>query len=506
MTLTLSFAKTPKPKTDTAVICVFDKKKLDAAGEDLNKKTKGFIADALDGNTSFDGKPGQVFRITLPRGNGFRQVILLGAGAPGKLDDVAAETLGGHLYPALAAAGSTRAALFTPHHKDTPLKSPDLAANIAFGVRLRAYAFMKYKTLKKKENAKATLGDITFITAAKDAAAKSFKARDAVAQGVYLARDVMNEPPNVLYPGSYAAIISKHLKSLGVEIEILDHKKMEKMGFGAHLCVGIGSARPPCVVIMRWMGAGKSSKKAPLAFVGKGVTFDTGGISIKPAAGMEDMKMDMGGSAAVVGLMKSLALRKAKVNVVGIVGLAENMPSDRAVRPGDIVTSLSGQTVEVFNTDAEGRLVLCDALTYVQRTYKPSHVIDLATLTGAIMVALGMEYCGAFVNNDKLWTQLESASKATGEKLWRMPLDEAYRRAMDGVLSDVNNMGNAGRYGGACTAAGFLERFIEPGTPWAHLDIAGKMMQTKDMPSGPKGGAGFGVKLLNQLVADYFEG
>jgi leucyl aminopeptidase len=266
----------------------------------------------------------------------------------------------------------------------------------------------------------------------------------------------------------------------------------------------MGSIRPPRVVIMRWNGTGKKTGSKPLAFVGKGVTFDTGGISIKPAAGMEEMKMDMGGSAAVVGLIRALAKSKAKVDVVGVIGLAENMPSDRAYRPSDIITSLSGKTIEVLNTDAEGRLVLCDALTYVQDTYKPRMIIDLATLTGAIMVALGYEYAGAFVNDEKLWGQLETASKASGEKLWRMPLDQSYRDEMTNNITDLKNLGNLGRYGGACSAAGFLEHFIEDGTPWAHIDIAGTAWIKGDKPTVPRGGTGYGVRLLYRLVLDNY--
>lgn len=503
MTLTVSFAKTPRTRFDTAVIGVYEKKKFDSAGAAIDRKAEGYPAAIMDRNPSFEGKNGQILRYTVPKGNGPRQVILLGLGAPGKLDALALETLGGVLYPALIAAGAETVLLHVPRHGDMPLKADRAAAAMAYGLKLRAYCFSKYKSGADKKKAEGSLKHLIVETPGHAAATKLFKELGAVAAGVYLARDVMNEPPNVLYPESYAKIIQRELKPLGVKVEVLDWRKMQKIGFGAHLAIGMGSARKPCVVVMRWNGGSK--KQPPIAFVGKGVTFDTGGISIKPGAGMEDMKMDMGGSAAVVGAMKAIAGRKAKVNVTAIVGLAENMPSHNACRPGDIVTSLSGKTVEIFNTDAEGRLVLCDALTYVQRTDKPSHIIDVATLTGAIMVALGNEYCGVFANNDKLWHHLEAASKATGEKVWRMPLDEAYRRAMDGILSDLNNMGNAGRMGGACTAAGFLERFIDGPTPWAHIDIAGKMMQSKDLPSGPKGGAGFGVKLLNRLVADYFE-
>jgi leucyl aminopeptidase len=503
MTLTFSFVRQAPASGDTAVLCFSDRKKLDPAGEAFDRKTGGLIEQAIAHAAGFDGKTGQTLRVALPRGTGYKHAVILGIGQPAKLDDLAAETLGGHLCPALGAA--SRVSIFIPAFKDSGVKGDRLAAHMAYGIKLRGYTFGKYKTQKDKSVTAQDKKQILFAGSGAGTAGKIFKDLNAVAAGVYLARDVMNEPPNVLYPESYAKVIQREMKPLGVKVEILDWRKMQKLGFGAHLAIGMGSARKPCVVIMRWAGAKSAKGKAPIAFVGKGVTFDTGGISIKPAAGMEDMKMDMGGSAAVVGLMKALAGRKAKVNAVGIVGLAENMPSHNACRPGDIVKSLSGKTIEIYNTDAEGRLVLCDALTHIQRTDKPSHIIDLATLTGAMMVALGSEYCGAFVNNDKLWHHLESASKASGEKLWRMPLDEAYRKAMDGVISDLNNMGNAGRYGGACTAAGFLERFIENNTPWAHIDIAGKMLQSRDLPSGPKGGVGYGVKLLNRLVTDHFE-
>ncbi len=293
------------------------------------------------------------------------------------------------------------------------------------------------------------------------------------------------------------------MKPLGVEVEIFDEKKMLKMGMGAIMAVGQGSERQPRMVIMRWNGNPKK-KTVPIAFVGKGVTFDTGGISIKPAAGMDEMKMDMGGSAAVVGLMKTLAARNAKINVVGVVGLAENMPSGNAYRPGDILTSYAGKTIEVLNTDAEGRLVLADCLTYVQRTYKPATVIDLATLTGAILVALGHEYCGTFATNDDLWGQLEKSSAASGEKLWRMPLDPVWHKEVESNVADVQNTGK-GRNAGSCTAAEFLHHFIEEGTQWAHLDIAGTAWRTSDQPTVPKFGSGFGVRLLNTLVAEHYE-
>jgi leucyl aminopeptidase len=509
--VSLTFAKSPNTKADTAVIFSSDKGKLLPSGDALDKKSGGLITAALETREGFKGRHGDLLSVFLPKGAGYKQALIVGLGDFSKLDALAYENAGGKTLAALKSISAVTVSVLLDVEKDGTVKDTDAAAAYASGLRLRDYTFDKYKQANKKDKSgdakkPSSLSSVTITASNASAAKKAYEVYDAVAQGVLFARDLVNEVPNVLYPESYAAIIQKELKPLGVQVEVLDEKKMDKLGFAAHLAVGMGSIRPPRVVIMRWNGTGSSSKskKGPLAFVGKGVTFDTGGISIKPAAGMEEMKMDMGGSAAVVGLIRALAVRKAKVDVVGIVGLAENMPSDRSYRPGDIIGSLSGKTIEVLNTDAEGRLVLCDALTYVQNTYKPSMIIDLATLTGAIMVALGFEYAGAFVNDDNLWTQLETASRASGEKLWRMPLDEAYRDEMKGSVSDLKNLGNQGRYGGACSAAGFLEHFINAGTPWAHLDIAGTAWWKADKATVPKGGSGFGVRLLHQLVADNY--
>lgn len=509
--LHVSFAKSPKTAVDTHVITVYDGNKPASAAGSLEKGAlKGLIAAALKRQNAFTGKAGQVMSVTAPEKAKYAQIILLGLGDPVKLDTVECENTGGKLAAALASVGAEKAVL----HLDggsafKKMKAADVAAHIALGAQLRHYSYeqSKGKAAQAKTKAKKGLASLSIAMDGAAAAQKLHKRLEPVAVGAHLARDLMNEPPNSLYPASYAARIQKELTKLGVKVEIIDDKKMKTLGMGAALAVGQGSARPPRMVVMRWNGKtkGTAKPKNPLAFVGKGVTFDTGGISIKPAASMDEMKMDMGGSAAVVGLMKSLALRKAKVDVVAIVGLAENMPSDRAYRPGDVVTSMSGQTIEVLNTDAEGRLVLADALTYIQRTYKPKLIVDLATLTGAIMVALGYEYSGAFVNDDGLWNELSAASGVTGEKIWRMPLDEAYRRAMDGRIADMNNLGDAGRYGGACTAAGFLQRFIEDETKWAHLDIAGTMAWKADKPTVPRGPVGFGVRLLDRFVADHYE-
>lgn len=506
MTTALSFARSVKAKSDTAVIfatSVSGKASLLPEAAAIDKKAGGLVSAAIEARPYFKGGHGDTISVILPSGAGFKQAILFGLGEAKKLDAIAYENIGGKVLVGLKAlAAGTVSVLF-----DAPkegLKEAEAAAAFASGIRLRDYSFDRHKSKSKKDKSGDSVKNITVVTTSNTAAAKLYAAYDAVADGVIFARDLVSEAPNFLYPESYAAIVAKELKPLGVQVEIIDEKKMAKLGFGAHLAVGQGSARPSRVVVLRWNGTAKKSGSKPLAFVGKGVTFDTGGISIKPAAGMEEMKMDMGGSAAVVGLIRALATSKAKVDVVGVIGLAENMPSDRAFRPADIVTSLSGKTIEVLNTDAEGRLVLCDALTYVQNTYKPRLIIDLATLTGAIMVALGFEYAGTFANDDKLWSQLEKASQDTGEKLWRMPLDQSYRDEMTNNITDLKNLGNLGRYGGACSAAGFLEHFIGDGTPWAHIDIAGTAWSKADKPTVPKGGTGFGVRLLYRLVLDNY--
>jgi leucyl aminopeptidase len=333
------------------------------------------------------------------------------------------------------------------------------------------------------------------------AATQAFAPARAIAEGVTLARDLVNEPANVLGPAEFAAR-AKALSKLGVQVEVLGPAALKKLGMGALLAVGQGSARPSHVAVLQWKGGGPKGG-APIAIVGKGVTFDTGGISLKPAAGMEDMKGDMAGAACVVGLMHELAARKAKVNAVGVIGLVENMPSGTAQRPGDVVTSMSGQTIEVLNTDAEGRMVLGDCLWYVQERFKPKAVVNLATLTGAVMVALGKEHAGLFSNNDELANNLVVAGSATGEKLWRLPLGPKYDKMIDSKVADMKNTG--GKWGGSISAAQFLQRFIKEGTPWAHLDIAGTAMSSVDSDINRSWGSGFGVRLLDRLIADHYE-
>lgn len=493
MTLDIKFAKSPRKGADTAVIFVAADKTLTAAGKNLDKKTKGFISDYLKKEKKITGKQSDLKIVTLPASSGYRRTLLVGLGKAEEQTQVNAENLGGKILATLEAANSEHAIIFAEGAK----KTDEFFAHFAYGAKLRAYKFLKYKSVKK-DDAPKYLGKLDFTATG---AEKIYKPLGNIANAVYFSRDQVNEPPNFLYPVEFANRIKNKLKPLGVQVEIIDAKQMKKLGMGAALGVGQGSDFPPCMVIMRWKG--KNSKGGPAAFVGKGITFDTGGVSIKPAAGMEEMKMDMGGAAAVVGLMASLALNKSTADVVGIVGLAENALSGRAYRPSDILKSYSGKTIEVLNTDAEGRLVLADALSYVQKKYKPRLIVDLATLTGAMMVALGHEYCGTFANDDKLWSQLEKASKDTGEKLWRMPLDEAWKKEMQGKITDLQNIGN-GRYAGACTAAGFLQHFIEGKTAWAHLDIAGTAWVKSDQPTVPKYGTGFGIRLLHRFVQDNF--
>lgn len=532
-TVKITFSKTSKSKSDTLAACVGADGAFSPEAEALNKQSGGTIRQWMDAQDHFTGKAGQVAVIAAPKNkDGVVRYMLVGMGEVADLTAAEAAVIGGKFYSALKSTGAEQVTFFAAAKgaakADKKSKKSDekqslgadaIAAHIAEGVRLRAYDFDLYKSTEKGSSKKGdkkarTLQSVDIVLDEATKAAAFDRDLAAAAAGTHVARDLTNEPPNVIYPDSYAKRIAKMLQPLGIHVEILDEKKMAKLGMESHLAVGQGSARPPRVVIMRYAGksGGKATKSAktapkmtkPLAFVGKGVTFDTGGISIKPAAGMDDMKMDMGGSAAVVGLMHALASRKAKVDVVGIVGLAENMPSDRAYRPGDIINSMAGKTIEVLNTDAEGRLVLCDALTYVQKHDKPKMIIDLATLTGAIMVALGPEYAGAYANDETLWTHLNDASQKTGEKLWRMPLDDFYRKSMVSTIADLKNISGS-PHGGSCTAAGFLQHFIEGDTPWAHLDIAGTAWVNADKPLGPKGATGFGVRVLNQMVMDYYE-
>lgn len=444
----------------------------------------------------FKGKSGAALDVLAPEGLKSTRLVVIGAGKAASLKANDFLKFGGVAASKLSAAAA--AMTIIAELPDGAMTSEQAVA-IASGLRLRAYKFDRYKTKKKDGEEGGLRADVSLAVGDATAAKKAFASAGHVVDGVIIARDLVNEPPNVLFPEEFARRAGL-LRKLGVKVEVLDVKAMDKLGMGALLGVGQGSSRPSRTVIMRWDGGKKG--EAPVAFVGKGVCFDTGGISIKPAGSMEDMKGDMGGAACVVGLMHALAARKAKANVVGAIGLVENMPDGNAQRPGDIVTSMSGQTIEIINTDAEGRLVLADVLWYVAKKTKPKFMVDLATLTGAIMVALGTEHAGMFSNNDELADRLLAAGIESGEKVWRMPLGPEYDKLIDSQFADMKNTG--GRHGGSITAAQFLQRFVD-GTPWAHLDIAGTAMGAPKTDINQSWGSGYGVRLLDRLVADHYE-
>jgi leucyl aminopeptidase len=445
----------------------------------------------------FTGKSGSALELILPEGLEASRLLVIGVGKTGKLETKDLLKLGGLAMGKLPNTAS-EATVFA----DVPggMKA-EQAADLALGVVLRAYAFDRYKTKRKDDEKPPEKRTVTIAAGELARVRAAYARREAVSGGVTLARDLVNEPANVLYPEEFARRAGA-LKKLGVAVEVLDRKAMQKLGMNALLGVAQGSVRDGRVVVMRWNGGGKND--APVAFIGKGVCFDTGGISIKPASNMEDMKGDMAGAACVTGLMHTLAARKAKVNAVGVIGLVENMPDGNAQRPGDIVTSMSGQTIEIINTDAEGRLVLADVIWYAAGRFKPKFIVDLATLTGAIIVALGQEYAGMFANDDRLADRLIKAGLATGERVWRMPLAPEYDKMIDSKFADMKNTGGS-RWGGAITAAQFIKRFVDDKMPWAHLDIAGTGFDSRQSDLNGSWGSGWGVRLLDKLVQDHYE-
>ena len=448
----------------------------------------------------FSGKTGQVFEAFVPGDEGAMRagptrLAFAGIGKATGAERIAAlERAGGALVAKYLTSGETALGI---DFAGSALTANE-AASVLLGARLRSWRYDIYKTRLTDEQ-KPSLTDIVAIGAPEGTEAL-WQIEAALAEGVEFTRELVTEPANVIYPESFVARCLARFEGTGVEIVVLDKAALEALGMGALLGVAQGSVREARVLALRWKGRAGSR---PTAFVGKGVTFDTGGISIKPAGGMEDMKWDMGGAGAVAGALLTLALRKAEADVIGVVGLVENMPDGNAQRPGDVVTSLSGQTIEVINTDAEGRLVLCDVLTWVQSTYTPATIVDLATLTGAIMVSLGTEYGGIFANDDLLASQLDAAGKASGDKLWRMPMGPAYDKLIDSPIADMKNVGP--RLGGSITAAQFLKRFINDGVAWAHLDIAGMVWADKPGATFDKGATGFGVRLLDRYVRDVLE-
>lgn len=502
----ITFANPAVPATGAVVVGVLEGRKLTPGAEAMDKATGGALTRAIKAST-FKGSRHHALTIMTPGGK-LGRVVCVGLGKAKDLTRLELQTLGGKVVKTLG-AHATSAQVLVDALVGCDLKPHEMAVEIGLGARLGSYRFDKYKT-KKKQHDKPKLGEVKMLCKLAAKAKAAYADEDKVADGVFFTRDLVSEPANVLYPETLAAQ-AKTLAKLGVKVEVLSPAQMKKLGMGALLGVAQGSDRDPRLVVMQWNGKpkkaeakGAKASKAdqPVAFIGKGVTFDSGGISIKPSGGMEDMKWDMGGAGVVVGLMKALAGRKAKVNAVGVIGLVENMPSGSAQRPGDIVTSMSGQTIEVLNTDAEGRLVLADALWYTKERFKPHTMVDLATLTGAILVALGDQYAGLFSNTDALADELIAAGRAVDERVWLMPMGEGYDKMINSPAADMQNIG--GRWGGSITAAQFLKRFVGD-TKWAHLDIAGVTWSKTGKATAPKGGTGFGVRLLDRWVRDKVE-
>ena len=486
----IKFAETAR--VEIAAFMVDEGGGLPVAARELDKASGGLLTEALSSDR-FNGETGQVSVIVLPKGSPAKRAVLVGGGDRVKRNARAHEKIGGSFYKALASSGFKTAALH--------IKNAAGAAQAAQGVRLAAYRFDTYFT-KQKPDSLPSLNTVTLISNDTKAAKAAFSPLDAATDGTYFARDLVNEPPNVLYPASFAKRL-KALEAHGVEVEVLGEKEMKKLGMGSLLGVGQGSVKESHMAIMRWHGGKKG--EAPVALIGKGVCFDTGGISLKPGPNMEEMRGDMGGAAAVSGTMLALAKRKAKANVVGLVGLVENMPDADAIRPGDILTSASGQTIEVQNTDAEGRLVLADVLWYAQKFEKPKAMVDLATLTGAIVVALGHHHAGMYTEDKAMATALAKAGETAGERVWPMPLGPEYDALLKSKFADMRNIG--GRAAGSITAAQFLKRFVNEGMAWTHLDIAGVAWVNGEKEStDPSWASGFGPRLLSQWIADNYEG
>ena len=468
---------------------------LSGAALALDGVTGGQVARAIAA-ARFDGDAASLVEIFAPVNTAATRILVAGLGPVAKADASVFEKIGGAIAARLITSGEKSVTVDLSGVEGLAIPLADAAARIAHGATLRAYRFDKYRTTMKAAQ-KPTLEAMTIVGGGDTAAAQANLA--AIAAGVALTRDLVSEPANIIYPESYVERVAA-VAPAGLAIEVLGEAEMTRLGMGALLGVSQGSDRDAKILVMRWNGGGNA---VPVILVGKGVTFDTGGISLKQPSGMEDMKWDMGGAGAVAGALLTLALRKAEADVIGVVGLVENMPDGNAQRPGDVVTSMSGQTIEVINTDAEGRLVLCDVLTWVQSTYTPATIVDLATLTGAIMVSLGTEYGGIFANDDLLASQLDAAGKASGDKLWRMPMGPAYDKLIDSPIADMKNVGP--RLGGSITAAQFLKRFINDGVAWAHLDIAGMVWADKPGATFDKGATGFGVRLLDRYVRDVLE-
>jgi leucyl aminopeptidase len=486
------------------VVGILDGGALTETAARADKATEGALKRALS-VSRFKGQAGHSLELLAPAGVKASRIVLAGLGKAEAFDAAAAERLAATVMGRLLPGGEKRLTFAIDAPKKAKIGRAELAAHLALGAQLRSYRFDHYRKVNEEE--KPTIKSVLVATPEFAGARKLWAQLGAVGEGIFLARDLVNEPANILYPDEFAKRTNA-LKKLGVKVQVFDVPAMKKLGMNALLGVGQGSAHESRMVVMRWNGAGRGGgarkgKDGPLAFIGKGVCFDSGGLSIKPANSMMGMKGDMGGAAAVVGLMYALAKRKARVNAVGLVGLVENMPDGKAQRPNDIVKSMSGQTIEILNTDAEGRLVLADVLWYAQSRFKPRFMVNLATLTGAILVALGSEHAGLFSNNDELAERLTKAGREEGEPMWRLPLGDGYDRLVKSKIADMKNIG--GPNAGSITAAQILQRFVNK-VPWAHLDIAGVAWQDGEQkPLAPSWGTGWGVRVLNRLVADHYE-
>ncbi len=494
----VSFIDAKKLEGAIGVFFIFDDLKF--SQDFCEHKYEADITKLLKIKKNFRGKTGQILSFIPQSGSEFSEVVVVGLGKKDSLTGSVLQCAGSKLVQYLNSIEAETATVCFNLDKKLKMSTEEFANNFYLGMALRNYKFNKYFVDKKNEN-KIYLKKVTLCLHDSKMAKKLIDESKIVINSVYFVRDLVSEPANVLYPKSFADACKKLEKS-GLKVRIIGEKELKKLGMGALLGVGQGSVNESYVVVMEY--SGKNKKEAPIAFVGKGVTFDTGGISIKPSQNMGDMKYDMGGAGAVTGIMKTLAERRAKVNAVGVIGLVENMPSGSAQRPGDVVKSMSGQTIEVDNTDAEGRLVLADCLWYTQEKYKPKFMVNLATLTGAIVVALGENsYAGLFSNNDILAVELYDAGIKSGDKVWRFPISEFFDKQINSEIADVRNTGT-GRGAGSITAAQFLQRFVN-NYPWAHLDIAGMAWDKSGADVNPKGATGFGVRILNQLVKDYYE-
>lgn len=495
----IAIRKPGLPKT--GVMAVFARgNTLTLPAKQVDEAAGHALTRAVQAST-FSGKCGEMVEVAMPQGLDLDRLILVGLGEDEALRPRDYTELGGKICARVLTGGPKALTIALDDQVTAGVPAHEAAAELAMGARLRSYRFDKYRTKEPVEK-KPTLKSVTVTTDAQAAAEVLFKDLDAVSSGVFLARDLTTEPANTLTPAAFAERIEE-LRSMGCTVEILDEAALREKGFGALLGVGQGSTAESKVAVIQWPGkSGDGPLADPIALVGKGVTFDSGGISIKPAQGMEQMKFDMGGAAIVVGAMQALAARKAKVDAVAVVGLVENMPSGSAIRPGDVLTSMSGQTIEVINTDAEGRLVLADCLHYVRERFNPAAMIDFATLTGAIIIGLGHDHAGLFSDDEALAMGLFEAGQATGDRVWRLPLDKAYDKQLDSQIADMKNVG--GRPAGSITAAQFLKRFAGD-TPWAHIDVAGTVWAEQDTDLGEKGATGFGVRLVDRYIADTFE-